>query len=398
LSLLHFAWRNILGDRYRSLAVSSCAAIVAGLALLATFLVRGAEAGLHQNLQRMGADVMVLPWGTITDKIGGVRMVSAAIDGWMPRAYMEKIRAVAGVAQVSPQLYLATLEDTPHGSGPEIKLVAFDPSTDFTLLPWADQPEAIRELQLWGAVVGSNLNHLDLGNNLQLVGFNFQVIGRLEATGSDIDRTVFVSFETAEQMATASLDWATPFEFSSDKISAVMVAARLGYSSDEIAVRILEQVPGVVPLQTPNLYQTERGHMIGVLRTLLSTLLGIWGLAVLFIGLVFTIVVNERQREIGVLRALGSPRRFIQQSLLLEGTLMAIAGGTAGLLLTGLFLFSLGENLARTLSLPLVMPTPLDLASLSVFGQLLTVGSVALAASLPAWLASRKEAALAMRD
>jgi ABC-type lipoprotein release transport system permease subunit len=37
------------------------------------------------------------------------------------------------------------------------------------------------------------------------------------------------------------------------------------------------------------------------------------------------------------------------------------------------------------------------LASLSIFGQLLTIGSVALAAYLPAWLISRKEVAMVMR-
>ena len=69
MRLFRLAWKNILGSGFRSLVVAVCAALVAGLALSATFVVRGAEASLRTNLQRLGADILVLPWGTMTEKI-----------------------------------------------------------------------------------------------------------------------------------------------------------------------------------------------------------------------------------------------------------------------------------------------------------------------------------------
>jgi putative ABC transport system permease protein len=397
VSLLRFAWRNILGDGFRSLAVFSCAAIVASMALIATVVVRGAQAGLQQNLQRMGADILVLPWGTIIEKIDGARLMSAAIDGWMPRAYIEKIAALEGVAKVSPQLYLTSLPESPYSTKPEIFVVAFDPATDFTLSPWTDRPGSVQGLGARQAIVGSSIHLEDASAGLHLLGYDLEVAGHLVSTGTDIDQTVFVSFETAELLALAIPQQPRPREFSFDRISALMVEIQLGYRAEEVAVRILEGIPGVVPLETPDLFQAERGHMIGVLRTLLSILVGVWGLAVVFIGLVFAIVVNDRERDIGVLRALGSPGRFIQKALLLEGILIAAAGGLAGVLFTSLVLYTLGDRLAGAISLPLVLPTPAGLTSLSIFGQLLTVGSVALAAYLPAWLISRKEIAAVMR-
>jgi putative ABC transport system permease protein len=247
------------------------------------------------------------------------------------------------------------------------------------------------------AIVGSSIDLENANTSLHLLGYDLEVAGRLVSTGTDIDQTIFVSFETAEQLALAISQQPRPREFSFDRISALMVEIQLGYRAEEVAVRILEGIPGVVPLETPDLFQAERGHMIGVLRTLLSILVGVWGLAVVFIGLVFAIVVNDRERDIGVLRALGSPGRFIQKALLLEGILIAAVGGLAGVLLTSLVLYTLGDRLARAISLPLVLPTPAGLASLSILGQLLTVGSVALAAYLPAWLISRKEVAVVMR-
>ncbi len=397
MSLLRFAWRNIQGDGFRSLAVFSCAAIVASMALIATFVVRGAEAGLHQNLQRMGADILVLPWGTIIEKIGGARMMSAAIEGWMPRAYVEKVGSVQGVARVSPQLYLATLADSEYDSSPQIYIVAFDPATDFTLTPWAVHQESVQGLQMDEAIVGSSLTIKEEEGELFLYGHEVHVNSRLESTGTDIDQTVFVSFETAERIAQSHQGVLEGLEFSYDRISALMVEIRLGYDAHKVAVNILEDVPGVVPLETPDLFQAERVHMVGVLRTLLSILVGVWGLAVVFMGLVFAIVVSDRQRDIGVLRALGSPGKFIQKVLLLEGLLLAAAGGSTGVILTSLAIYSLGERISSIVSIPLALPTPLGLASLSLFGQLLTVVSVALAAYLPAWLISRKEPALVMR-
>jgi putative ABC transport system permease protein len=397
VSLLRFAWRNILGDGFRSLAVFSCAAIVASMALLATFIVRGAEAGLHQNLQRMGADIMVLPWGTIIEKIGGARLMSAAIKGWMPYAYMDKIDSVEGVARVSPQLYLATLTDSPYTSTSDVYIVAFDPHTDFTLEPWAERAGSVQEIKTDEAIVGSGVDLVDYGSQLKLYGQDISVRGRLVSTGTDIDQTIFISFETAEGLSQSSLSGPEPFEVSYEKITALMVEIKLGYDPHEVAVNILEGVPGVVPLETPDFFQSERVHMVGVLRTLLSILIGIWGLTIIFMGLVFAIVVNDRQRDIGVLMALGSPGRFIQKVLLLEGILLAAAGGTTGVILTAFILYSLGERVSSLINIPLSLPTPLGLAGLSVFGQLLTVASVALAAYLPAWLISRKEAALVMR-
>ena len=51
---IRLVWSNIRGSLFRSAAILVCAALVAGLSLAATLVVRGAQAGLRQNLSRMG--------------------------------------------------------------------------------------------------------------------------------------------------------------------------------------------------------------------------------------------------------------------------------------------------------------------------------------------------------
>lgn len=396
---IRLAWRNVVGDSFRSLAIFACAFLVAGLALTATFVVRSAEASLRLNLQRLGADILVLPWGTMTEKIGGVRLVSADVDGWMPRAYMERIARVEGVAAVSPQLHLDTLQGTPYYPHAELYLVAFDPHTDFTLHPWLESDKGQR-LAVGEAYAGSRIGLPEGGDELVLYGYELKLVDHLAATGSSIDQTVFVNFETARAMLgtgqMASLD-GPQLQTMPESISAIMVRVELGSDAHAVALRILEEVPGVVPLETPNLFQAERQQMIGILRTLFGMLAAVWALAVAFMGLVFSIAVNERRQEIGVLRALGFTSRTIFRILLTEGLILAAAGGLVGISVVAVVLTVGSQQLAAIAGLPLALPNLPALLAWALTGQLLALLSVTLAAFIPAWLISRQEAAITMR-
>jgi putative ABC transport system permease protein len=390
------AWRSLLGNAFRSAAIFICAALIAGLALTATFVVRGAEASLRSNLERMGADLLVLPWGTITEKIEGVRLMSAAIDGWIPAATMDKLMALEEIEAVSPQLYLGTFEDSPYSPYPDMYLVAYDPASDFTLMPWLESRRA--QLSLGEAVAGAQVALPGGGNGITLHGVPLEVVDRLVKTDTTIDRTLFVSFETAEAMEL----WSVAHENSSLKlvpgaVSAIMVKVRLESDPHQAAIRVLEEVKGVTPLENPRMFQAERRQMAGILRMLLGVLGGIWILALVFMGLMFTIAANERRYEIGVLRALGFPGRIILKTLLIEGAILALSGGFTGIVLALAGVALAGERLTLLTRLPLYVPNISGMLLLFLAAQALTLLSVSAAAFLPAWRISREEVALSMR-
>jgi putative ABC transport system permease protein len=394
LNLFRFVSKNITGNAFRSLAILVVAALVAGLALIATVIVRGAETSLRSNLSRLGADILVVPWGTMTEKIEGIRLMSAPIDGWMPDSSMEKVAAVEGVAKVSPQLYLASLDDSPYNPYPDTHLVAFDPQTDFTLRPWLNEATIV-DLADGGAVAGAYISLPNGGEAFDLYGTTIRLVKRLDPTETSIDHTLFISYETAEQMIAQSQG---TLNIIPGTLSAIMVRLTLESDPHEVAGRILDEVPGVTPLETPNMFQTERRQMIGILRVLLGSLSAIWVLAVVFMGLVFSIAVNERRYEIGALRAMGFPSRLIFKTLLMEGALLAVLGGASGLVVTILSFIIFGDHLIRLANLPLSLPSTLGLISFSLGGQTLALVSVTLAAFIPAWRISHEEVALTMRD
>ena len=398
MKLRRLVLRNILGNLFRSGAIFLCAALVAGLSLSATLVVLGAEASLRRNLSRMGADIIVIPWGTMSQDFDGAHLAGMMTDRWMPRAYIDRIAAVQGVEVVSPQLYLSTLTDSPFCSLPEMYLVAYDPVTDFVLKPWLEH-DPIGNLRLGEAVGGAAVFDPDGDQNIQVYGYPLKLIRTLEETGGDVDQVLFVSFDTAQAILEQVQSQPKPaFEIAPESISTAMVKVQLGSEPHEVAIRILEQVPSVVPIESTGFFQTQRSQMVGLLRIVLLLAGLTWVLATLFMGLVFSLAANERRREIAMLRALGATQTLVLKTLLLEGAALALSGGVIGIglviLATGLF----REQIAHIVNIQITLPSPLLLLSLVATGLVLALMSVTVAAWIPASRLSRQEPALAMRE
>ena len=398
MSLHRLVLRNILGSLYRSIAILVCAILVAGLSLSATLVVQGAQAGLKNNLSRMGADIIVIPWGTMSEDLDGAHLAGMMTERWMPRAYMERMMAVQGVEVVSPQLYLSTIADSPLSSLPELYLIAYDPVTDFVLEPWLEH-DPIGALRLGEAVGGAAVSDPDGDQKIQVYGYPLWLIRTLEETGGDADQSLFVSFDTAQDIMEEVQRQPKPaFEIAPESISTAMVKVRMGSNPHDVAVRMLEQVPGVVPIESTGFFQAQRAQVVGLLRTVLALAALTWFLAILFMGMVFSLAANERRREIGMLRALGATRTLVLRSLLLEGVILAVTGGAAGIGLAILAAGIFGEQIALATSIQIALPAPLALAVWATAGLLLAVASVVLAAWLPASKLSKEEPALAMRE
>ena len=188
------------------------------------------------------------------------------------------------------------------------------------------------------------------------------------------------------------------FELAPESISSAMVKVRLGSDPHDVAVRILEQVPGVVPLESTGFFQTQRSQMVGLLRTVLVLAAVTWLMSMAFVGLVFTLAANERRREMGTLRALGATSGTILRTLLLEGVTLAVTGGLVGLGLAVAVVGLAGPGIARRTGILVALPPPLILAGLAAAGLALAVVSVTVAAWLPARKLSREEPALSMRE
>ena len=397
MTVVRLAFRNLAGNAFRSWTVFLCALVVAGLTLSATLILRGAESSLRLALQRLGADIVVVPQGAEANVETALLMGTPA-TAWMPAGNVRALAGTPGVTAASPQLYLASLSNASCCSASEMFVVALDPRTDFTITPWLKQRLG-DGLRLGEAVGGSRVFTPPGERYIKLYGYHITLKGNLEPTGTGLDQTMFLTFETAQAVAKGSLTLAEkPLTIPPDSVSAILVNVRPEADPRLVARRIRQDLAGVSAIPSLDLFQTFRRQMTGVLRGVVA-LLGItWALSVGLIALVFSMAANERRREIGVLRALGSPRSFVLRSLLAEAAILGLGGGALGLALSVLATYLFHNLLVVSLGIPFLLP--------SLPGLLLVVGgglgaalvTVTLAALIPAYRISRQEPALAMRE
>ncbi len=397
MNLTRLALKNITGSSFRSWVVALCALMVAGFALSTTLVIRGAENSLNLVLGRLGADILVVPEGAET-KVESALLMGTPTNIWMPTEDVQKIAAIPGVAVATPQLYLSTLHGASCCSVSDMFLVAYDPATDFTIQPWLEQK--IGKGLMLGEAVGGTYVFVPQGEqNIKIYGYILTLRANMEPTGTALDQSMFFTFDTAQDVARISKTQAEkPLVIPQNSISAVLIKLAPKANSRDVAVQIIKDVPGVTPIESPNLFQSYRTQILSLLRSIILILGITWLLSVVMIGLVFSMAAYERRRELGVLRAMGAPRSFVFQSLLTEAGLLAFLGGGVGAILAALTIYLFRKFIILQIGVPFIFPTLPSLIGQIGLGLLVALISVAFAAMIPAYKISHQDPASAMRE
>jgi putative ABC transport system permease protein len=397
MSAIRLALKNISGSSFRSGVVLLCALTIAGFSLALILVVHGAQDSLRLAMARLGADIIVVPQGAET-KVQTALLMGNPTAVWMPQDNLKKIAALPGVAVASPQVYLSSLHGASCCSVSDMFMVAFDPATDFTVQPWLMRNLG-SGLRL-GETIGGTYVFGSVGDEqIQLYGYMVTLKGNLQPTGTNLDQTLFLTMETAQEMARVSTTQAVkPLEFPSNSISAVLIKLQPGASPHEVVGRILQDVPGVSPLLGMNFFESFRQQIAGLLRALLVVLAMTSTVSLVLLALIFSMASNERRREIGVLRALGATRSFVLASLLSEAAALALSGAAIGVVLASLAVFLFRNLIIASIGVPFLLPSPIGLLALTIGGLAIALLGVTLAAFVPAFRTSRQDPALAMRE
>jgi putative ABC transport system permease protein len=397
MHLISLALKNIRGTGFRSAAIFLAVMGVAGFLLATTLLITGVQYSLDSGLKRLGADILVVPAGAET-KVETALLMGKPTQVWMPKENLSKVAAVAGVETVSPQVFLASMFNSPCCSVSEMFIVVYDPATDFTLTPWLEKNLG-RELKT-GEVIGGTYIFVPEGSKyIKLYGSEVDLVGVMEPTGTGIDQTLFMTMDTALTMSKSSVANAVePLNVNPDLISAIMVKTAPGVETHRVALQIFKDTQGMVAIESPQLFGAFRNQMNGLLWGFFAITIIVWAVTMVLIGIVFSMAANERRREMAVLRALGATRVFILRSVLTEAILLALGGAILGIAIAASGLYIFQDFIAGSLKMPFLFPSIPSFIGLFSAGVGLAIVTVTMSAAIPAFRLSRQELAVAMRE
>ncbi|QEV16417.1 ABC transporter permease [Streptomyces alboniger] len=243
----------------------------------------------------------------------------------------------------------------------------------------------------------ADTKNVEIGDTLTVLArpgsFKVEIVGIATFTTTNPGAAlVFLDTPTAQQKLLGSKDAA----------SSISVTAEKGVDDEALKRRIAAELGAGYDLETADEQAASAASSLGgFLDVIKYVMLGFAGVAVL-VGIflivnTFSMLIAQRTRELGLLRALGADRKQVRRSVLIEALLLGLVGSTLGLaagigLALGLIelMGLLGMNLKST-EMVVTWATP-------VSSYVVGVGVTFVAAYLPARRAAHVSPMAALAD
>jgi putative ABC transport system permease protein len=395
MNIPYVALKNLKRKLTRTWLLFAIVAVVSCTLFTATLFLKSINNALKIGTYRLGADILVVP-ASAEAKARSALLSGEPTQFLMDRSVLDRVKNVDGVKGATPQLFIKPTSFT-CCFNVDVFLVAFDPDTDFTVKPWLEK-NLNRKLGVNEIITGRAVPVI-VGDMIPFFGTNFRVAGTMEPTGMDFfDRAVFMSLDAAYKMAGDSKTKALqPIDIGRDKISTVLVQVNDDVTPDRVAIRIEYAISGVKALVSDTVISTVRNQLSGLIRAIIIISIVLWFIVLLIMAFAFYMIVNERRREIGLLRAMGANKNHISAILLAEASLLSAGGGASGVVLGFGLLLSFKDLMLHYLKLPYLFPSAADLTVLIVGAIVFSLVTGLLSALLPSLAVLKMEPYEAIR-
>lgn len=397
MNLFKLVWLE-LGQRKTQL-VSGILAITLGIGVIVAIrsISLVSEKAVAINLDNLGANILVLPQGASVDNY-----YAADIDApTFPEEYVERIVTsdLKGVDNLSPKLTrridingqkLVLTGILPKNElaskpiwqnsglfGAEVQ-AACGPNPSNKTLGYKDeklQRKSIDSLGMSDCLIGSSAAtrlKVKEGDKITVAGTELIVGKVLGETGTIDDDRIFAHLHTVQNITGIK-----------EQVSAIEIMGCCNAISDGLLSKLRNILPDTKITTIGQIVSTQiktNKLMNQISLIILIIIVFVGGIS---IGNYMWANVNERKKEIGILRMIGYPKSSIYYVLMLKAAIMGLTGGIIGYLAGVIIAWFLGPYIADIT----IAPIPILLlwsVIISVFISL--VGSI-----LPAWFAARFE-------
>jgi len=292
------------------------------------------EQKIYSQLEKYGANLSIVPAISQLDmKIGDISMGTVTVgDNYISEDKIPIIRDLTDseiraeldiddpgdIALIAPKLYVpVTINDI------SAVAVGINPEDEIGIRTWWRIAQGDYLSNPDDALIGSEVSRimeLGINDSIKLKDHDFTVTGILEETGGDEDYQIFTSLKTLQEVFGVQ-----------GMVSSIDVRALCNACPVEmIADTINGNIAGVRAIAVKQVAAAESGVLERVNKLMLA--LGGITLCLGGFGVANTMItaVNERKKDIGIMRAVGASRKQIIKLLSYEAIIIGIIGGIVG--------------------------------------------------------------------
>jgi putative ABC transport system permease protein len=382
------ALQNLGRRKERTLLLLLAVAICSGAVFTGAVLMQSIENSMDVGFTRLGADLLVVPEGTLTN-IAAALLTAEPTDLTLDENLLAPLAKLKGVGRIAPQLIYRS--DT---LGQTTDLVAFDPDRDITVQPWLEE-RLDRPLRNGDIIIGGRREE-PLGSELLIFGKPHIVYGKLGKTAVGThERSLFMTFQTFGALkGTIEQTEGAKTPPKADKLSGVLIELAAGATAKQAQFAILANFPTVKVVAGESMLSSVRQGLATLLNGALALMIIMFVSTASMIGVTFSAFITERRRELGLLKAIGAKRRQIIGLLLTEAAIATTGGGVLGCILGVLLMRSYQHSLVYYLAgmgVPFIWLSAHAIGAIAAVCILLASLIGVAGAFYPAWRASRLE-------
>lgn len=384
--------------QHKSQLISGLLAITLGIAVIVGIRSVSvvSEKAVAINLDNLGANILVLPQASNVDNY-----YAADIDApTIPQEYVDRIVSsmIQGVDNLSPKLTRRIKIGNEN-----VVLTGILPKNEITSKPlWQQsglmgnemiascdpnsvvnkssgfedeklQRKAVDSLGIGECLVGSNIAmklKLVEGKEVEIMGQKFLARRILNETGTVDDDRIFIHLTKAQEILGIP-----------GQISAIEIMGCCNAISDGLLGKLRNVLPDTRITTIGQIVSTQiqtNKMMNKVSLIFLIIIIFVGGIS---IGNFMWANINERRKEIGMLRMIGFNKTFIYKMILVKAVALGIIGGVIGYILGTIAAMWMGPELAGLPVSPILSLVGVSLA--------ISVGVSILGAIIPSYLAGR---------
>ena len=309
---MSLARRNLFQDKTRlALSIGGVA-----LAVMLILILKGFLTGMNRQITSYldhSPGSIVVAQEDVVNLLGATSL--------LPEGILQKTETVRGVDEAIPILSQFVILDL-HEKKQPAYMIGYDPKLGGG--PWelisGSEPRSKREIVF--DRIFADRHDLKLGDEVEVMGKDFTIVGLSNGTTSWMTSYFFIRKEAAEDLLLTP--GATSF---------LLLTTSDGTSLDDI-LRRLNNISGVNALAKKEMSANDIILFAKIFSAPLKLMVGIAFLVgTMIVGLIIYTATVERQREYGVIKAIGAKNRFLYQIVVTQALFASIAGSALGILL-----------------------------------------------------------------